>query len=279
MKKKQKIIIAVLTVEAALLLWAIWANFALKVTTYTVSCDGLPETFCGYRIAQVSDLHNSELMCGKTLSALRESAPDIIAITGDLVDSRRTDINVALDFAKGAVKIAPCYFVSGNHEARIAQYSELCTALRDIGVTVLCNEALTVERAGEHIRLIGLQDPSFETDYLFGDADSVAQNILSELCTDNGDFTLVLSHRPELFEVYSESGADLVLSGHAHGGQFVLPFVGGLVAPGQGLFPKYDSGVYTEGKTNMIVSRGIGNSIIPLRINNPPELIIIELAK
>ena len=93
----------------------------------------------------------------------------------------------------------------------------------------------------------------------------------------NGNFTILLSHRPELFEVYADNKMDLVLSGHAHGGQFRLPFVGGLVAPNQGLFPKYDAGLYTEENTNMIVSRGIGNSILPFRFNNRPEVILIEL--
>ena len=94
-----------------------------------------------------------------------------------------------------------------------------------------------------------------------------------------GIFTILLSHRPEYFETYVEAGLDLVLSGHAHGGQFRLPFAGGLAAPNQGLFPEYDSGLYTEGSTNMVVSRGIGNSVIPVRFNNRPEVIIVELQK
>jgi predicted MPP superfamily phosphohydrolase len=91
------------------------------------------------------------------------------------------------------------------------------------------------------------------------------------------DYTVLLSHRPELFDVYVQNGVDLVLSGHAHGGQFRVPFLGGLVAPNQGLFPQYDGGVYKSGKTTMIVSRGIGNSAFPFRINNRPELVIVEL--
>lgn len=100
---------------------------------------------------------------------------------------------------------------------------------------------------------------------------------LQELMNESYSFTLLLSHRPELFEIYVNNEVDLVLSGHAHGGQFRLPFVGGLVAPNQGLFPKYDAGLYTEENTNMIVSRGIGNSILPFRFNNRPEVILIEL--
>lgn len=125
--------------------------------------------------------------------------------------------------------------------------------------------------------LIGVNDPSYQTDYLFGDDETVMREKLSELHSKEDGYTILLSHRPELFEIYKEAKVDLVLSGHAHGGQFRLPFVGGLVAPNQGLFPKYDAGLYTEENTNMIVSKGIGNSILPFRFNNRPEVILIEL--
>ena len=130
---------------------------------------------------------------------------------------------------------------------------------------------------GETITLIGVNDPSYQTDYLFGDSEMVMNTKLEDLHTGNDGFTLLLSHRPELFDTYVDQDVDLVLSGHAHGGQFRLPFIGGLVAPNQGLFPEYDAGIYTEGNTNMLVSRGVGNSILPFRINNRPEVILIEL--
>jgi predicted MPP superfamily phosphohydrolase len=99
---------------------------------------------------------------------------------------------------------------------------------------------------------------------------------LDELISEE-EFTLLLSHRPEMFDTYVEKDVDLVFSGHAHGGQFRIPFVGGVFAPNQGLFPKYDSGIYSEGNTTMVVSRGIGNSAFPFRINNRPEVILVEL--
>ena len=136
---------------------------------------------------------------------------------------------------------------------------------------------MELEQSDETITLLGMNDPSFQTDYLFGDSETVMRNKLQELISEVDGYTVLLSHRPELFEVYVEGGIDLVLSGHAHGGQFRLPFVGGLVAPNQGLFPKYDAGLYVDNNTNMIVSRGIGNSIIPLRFNNRPEVILVEL--
>ena len=250
----------------------------MEVNEYTVTSDRLPDTFDGFRIAQISDLHNAEFGENNTvlLALLRQSQPDLIVITGDLVDSRHTDLEIALRFAQAAAEIAPCYYVSGNHEARILEYPALKEGLEAAGVTVLENQRLELERNGKNITLLGVDDPSFQTDYLMGDAATVMAGVLRELITDDS-YTILLSHRPELFDLYAESGVDLIFSGHAHGGQFRLPFLGGLVAPNQGLFPEYDAGLYTAGTTNMLVSRGIGNSIIPLRFNNPPEIVVVSL--
>ena len=291
---KKKIRIIVLAVVAVVLLtliiWTAWGNTALELNTYTISSDRLPEAFDGYRIAHVSDLHNTEMGKGneKLLNMLREAKPDMIAITGDLIDSRNTDIEIALNFMKSAMEIAPCYYVPGNHEARLSKsnYEKLENGLLDTGVIVLHDSEMILEKNGESISVIGIDDPNCysasisitdiedEPDTKVGstmDPDRIAA--LSTI----DSFTVLLSHRPEYFEKYVQADVDLVLSGHAHGGQFRLPFVGGLVAPNQGLFPKYDAGLYTEENTNMIVSRGIGNSIIPFRFNNRPEVILIEL--
>ena len=213
----------------------------------------------------------------KLLAMLRDADPDMIAITGDLIDSRNTDIEVALQFIREAVKIAPCYYVTGNHEARVNEYGELKAGMEVAGVTVLEDVRTEIGMEGETITLIGVNDPSYQTDYLFGDSETVMNAKLDELQTENDGFTILLSHRPELFDTYADYDIDLILSGHAHGGQFRLPFIGGLVAPNQGLFPEYDAGIYTEDNTNMLVSRGVGNSILPFRINNRPEVILIEL--
>ena len=279
-KKKKFIFPAVVAIVlVALVIGIAWGNTALELNTYTISSSKLPQSFDGYRIAHVSDLHNTEMGKDneKLLAMLRDAAPDMIAITGDLVDSRNTDIKVALQFVREAVKIAPCYYVTGNHEARISEYNELKAGMEAAGVTVLEDAQTDISLTGEFIRLIGVNDPSYQTDYLFGDAKTVMNTKLEELHTEQDRFTILLSHRPELFDTYADHSIDLVLSGHAHGGQFRLPFIGGLVAPNQGLFPEYDAGIYTEGNTNMLVSRGIGNSILPFRINNRPEVILIEL--
>ena len=279
-KKKRIIVLAVVAaVLLAFVIWTAWGNTALELNTYTISSDKLPEAFDGYRIAHVSDLHNAEMGKSneKLLDMMREAEPDIIAITGDIIDSRNTDVEIALEFTKAAMEIAPCYYVTGNHEARVSEYDELKEGLIEQGVVVLDDERIEIELSGETIALLGVNDPSFETDYLFGDSETVMKNRLQEISDAENKFTILLSHRPELFEIYADNNVDLVLSGHAHGGQFRLPFVGGLVAPNQGLFPKYDAGLYTEENTNMIVSRGIGNSILPFRFNNRPEVILIEL--
>lgn len=273
------ILAVVASLLIALVFWIVWGNTALQLNTYTVSSDRLPEAFNGYRIAHISDLHNAKIgENNKNLIAmLQDAEPDIIAITGDLIDSRNTDIEIAIQFAEEAVKIAPCYYVTGNHEARVSEYDDLKNGLTELGIIILEDERIYLDQNGETITLIGINDPSFKSDYLFGDSETVVETHLQELMNESDSFTLLLSHRPELFEIYVNNEVDLVLSGHAHGGQFRLPFVGGLVAPNQGLFPKYDAGLYTEENTNMIVSRGIGNSILPFRFNNRPEVILIEL--
>ncbi len=283
MTAKKKKLIIVLAVVAALLIamvaWIAWGNTALELNTYMITSDKLPEAFDGYRIAHISDLHNTEMGEDneKLLSMLRSAETDMIAITGDMIDSRNTNVEIALQFAEEAVKIAPCYYVTGNHEARVSEYDELKEGLTELGVVVLEDERIELEQDSEYIALIGVDDPSFDTDYLFGDAETVMEAKLQELTGEDGSYTILLSHRPELFDVYVESSVDLILSGHAHGGQFRLPFAGGLVAPNQGFFPEYDAGLYSKEKTNMLVSRGIGNSILPFRINNRPEVILIEL--
>lgn len=278
MTVKKKTLCVLAGIFLVLIVWTVWGNTALERNTYTIRSPELPDVFDGYRIAQVSDLHNAEFgdRNQRLLEMLREAEPDMIAITGDLIDSRKTNIAVALAFAEEAVKIAPCYYVSGNHEARVAEYQDLKTGLEAAGVTVLDDAQVKIEVSGESITVIGVNDPCFHADYLTSDA-AVMDRKLSELSSEDAGFTILLSHRPELFDTYVAHDMDLVLTGHAHGGQFRLPLIGGLIAPNQGLFPKYDDGLYSEGNTNMIVSRGLGNSIIPFRFNNRPEVVLIEL--
>lgn len=284
MSHKKKRIIAitsVFTIFTGFIVWLLWANTALKLNAYTIANSRLPSKFDGYRIAHISDLHNAEIGPSnrKLLQILEDIQPDIIAITGDLVDSRRTNIDIALRFAREAIKIAPCYYVAGNNESWITEYDKLRTGLKSLGVAVLEDTKVEIRRDDEKIKMLGVVDPSFYGDLSWEKEADIIDSVLYKLNDENETFTLLLIHRPDLMDIYAQNNCDLVLSGHAHGGQVRLPFVGGLVAPDQGFFPYYDSGLYTVKNTDMIVSRGIGNSIIPLRVNNRPEVILVELKK
>lgn len=276
MKKKVIVLIVILLLCAALLVWCLWANTALTTTVIDVPAgEGLPAEFEGFRIAHISDLHNAVFGDGneKLLTLLREAEPDIIAVTGDLIDSRHTDVDAAVAFIASAAETAPVYYVTGNHEARL-DFEDIEPRLTAAGAQVLRNSAVYIERGGGSIQLAGIDDPAFIR--TGGEASARASSELEGLL-DADVYSVLLAHRPELIETYAAYGADLVLSGHAHGGQVRLPFIGALYAPGQGLLPEYDSGLYTVGETDMIVSRGLGNSLIPLRVNNRPELVIAVL--
>lgn len=265
----------------ALVLWLAWGNQALTVTRLTVVSQQLPAPFSGFRIAQVSDLHNAQFgPDNQDLLALLEAEhPDLILLTGDLVDSRRTDLEIAIAFGTRAAQIAPTYYVPGNHEARLSHQDleTLRQGLESGGVIVLENRSEPLERDGAYITLAGVYDPNFYTDYLMNDSALVMDSLLSGQDLEQQDYTVLLSHRPELLDTYAAHPVDLVFAGHAHGGQIRLPGIGGLAAPDQGLFPKYDAGLYTQEGTQMVVSRGLGNSIFPLRVNNRPELVLVEL--
>ena len=278
MKRRVIVLIIAAALVLALLIWLLWANSSPAATQVTVASGALPEAFEGFKIAYVSDLHNAVFgrKNEKLLSLIRAAKPDIIAITGDLIDSRHTDIDSALAFVEAAAEIAPVYYVTGNHESRL-DFDAIEPRLIAAGARVLRNEAEDIGRGGERIRLAGIDDPSFIR--TGGTAEERAAAELEQLGDGGGTFTVLLAHRPELVEVYAEYGAGLVLSGHAHGGQVRLPLLGGLYAPGQGLLPEYDSGLYSLGETQMVVSRGLGNSVAPLRVNNRPELVIVTLSR
>ena len=275
-KKYLSVILAILF--SVLVLWTIWGNVTVGVTHYSVTGKQLPDSFDGFKIAVVSDLHNARFGRDNSqiVRKIEEEHPDIIAITGDLVDANRTDMETAIALVHKLMQLAPCYYVTGNHEAWIGkQFSVLEEMLLAENVQILHDEVIRLERDGQTIQLAGLDDPDFtERDTVV--QQSLLQTKLNQMNLSK-EYCILLSHRPETFEAYVEENIDLVLSGHAHGGQFRLPFIGGIVAPDQGLFPKYTAGKYTRNNTTMIVSRGIGNSIIPIRFNNRPEIVVIEL--
>lgn len=266
---KQKLIAGLLVLSAFLY----WQNHGLTVTEMEYNGE-VPAAFNGYKILHLSDLQNQGF--GKNqktlLKKIKTISPDLIVFTGDLLDRNKTDVDKALAFMEEAVQLAPIYFVSGNHDHQSGCWDELAEGLTEIGVVVLENAKTTITKGEDEITVIGLADKLVNPYYK-----SVLQSFCNGLEMDT--FTILLSHRPELFEYYVEMGVTLAFSGHAHGGQIRLPFVGGLFAPHQGFFPSYTSGMYIEDDTAMVVSRGLGNSVFPFRIFNRPELVVVTLEK
>ena len=265
----------ILIVLALLLAGMAYGNLSLQITTYEI---GLSEEYAGmdgFTIVQVSDLHNARFgkEQSRLLQAVEEQEPDIIVITGDLVDSSHTDVDVAMEFAKQAVTIAPVYYVTGNHEGWLgATYGELEAQMEQAGVIILSDTMYTQMYGDTTYSIAGVRDPDMP-----GNNIVKTEDVVGVLVEDAEGYTILLSHRPELFDTYTASNANLVFAGHYHGGQFRIPFIGGVYAPGAGFFPEYTEGVFTENDTTMVVSRGLGNSVIPVRINNRPEVVVVRL--
>ena len=257
-------------VLAGLSVYTVRTDLNVYVTHYSMMSDKVTDHL---RIVQISDFHNDHLLGSKMLEKVREESPDIIVITGDFIDRLRTDTSYALDTAESLTGIAPVYYVPGNHESVISSYSELKDGLIQRGVSMPGADPVSL---GAGIDLYGISDPFFVLrDLSAGRA--IISDYLSEIAPDKDRYSILLSHRPEAFEEYVSSGFDLVFTGHAHGGQFRFPGIGGLYAPGQGILPEYDAGEFRSGDTTMIVSRGVGNSILPLRIGNPPEIVVLDI--
>ncbi|MBU3110212.1 metallophosphoesterase [Clostridium lacusfryxellense] len=276
MKPKAKKALTMFLVIITLIVFCIWQNNGIMVTKIKYSNSKIPNDFDGYTIVQISDLHNKEfgINQSKLLNKTKKAKPDIIVITGDLIDRNHTNIELAMEYISGAVKIAPVYFVSGNHEKWSGTYKELSDKLTKAGVTILDNKKVSLDKNNKTITLIGISDPAFyPDDYWEG------KRLKTLMIGEQNNFNILLSHRPELMDLYVDNHVDLAFSGHAHGGQFRLPFIGGLIAPDQGLFPEFTEGNHEKEATSMIVSRGLGNSIIPLRIFNRPEVVVVTLKK
>lgn len=254
-------------------------NNSIVTSEYSIRSIEVPQNFHGYKIVQLSDLHSKSF--GNDQSTLvkrvKKAKPDLIVFTGDLVDSERYDEKPSLMLMEKLVQIAPVYFVTGNHEWWSGEYKTLEEKLNNIGVQVMRNEAKEITVGAEKIQLIGIDDPAGE---LYDQRSTTERNITIALAgiEKKEEFHILLSHRPEMFPLYTEYEFNVVFSGHAHGGQFRIPFVGGLIAPDQGLLPKYTSGMYNSDNTTMIVNRGLGNSIIPVRLFNRPEVVVLSLS-
>lgn len=271
---------------SALLLAAFlyWQNSSLTVSQYDIPLCGLPEEFDGCRIVHLSDLHNKRF--GKRqkrlLACVLACRPDYIMLTGDLADKRRTHDErflPARELCEGLVKIAPVFAAMGNHETEKNRVEKMTAVLETCGATVLVDKTALLYKNGVSLPAIGLADIAVSTERFGNHQGSFTHcTVLKDLYHETGEgCAILLSHRPHLVPIYRAAGVPLVLSGHAHGGQIRLPFIGGLLAPEQGLFPKYTSGVHRLGAVTMVISRGLGNSLFPFRIFNRPEVVCLQL--
>ena len=275
-KKKPLILCCLAAVLCVIAGWIIGTNHHITTTYVPISSSKIPRDFSGFKIAIIADLHNHP-WGDKLIALLEKESPEIIAITGDLVDSAHTDFEEAMQFVADAKKIAPVYYVTGNHEARIKELRQWEERLKDAGVHKMDDAKEWIRKGNAKINLAGVEDPDFtEPENWGGIQESMVETKLASLL-EPGYYNVVLCHRPELFNGYVRAQADLVLTGHAHGRQIRLPFIGGLFAPHQGFFPKYTEGIHHQGETDMVINRGLGNSVLPVRINNTPELVVVTL--
>jgi len=262
----------------------IFSYFLIDVTEYTINSSKIPKSFNGYKILQLSDLHNSSY--GKNnnrlLKKINEINPDIIVMTGDMVSSNTKNFDNFFSFSKEISKKYRTYYIMGNHELRMNKTNQekIIASLKDLGIYILDNKKVELTKESDSILLYGLHQPvstyknvlkkSTKEDFDL----SNLENIFPKL--DNSRFNIILSHSPFIFEVLEKWGADLVLSGHVHGGLVRLPLIGGVLSPERTFFPKYDFGEYSIGDSKMILSRGLGNGTINLRVFNNPEICLIK---
>jgi predicted MPP superfamily phosphohydrolase len=278
MKRIKIIVVAVVSI----ILSSYINNNYIGISNYIIESEKIPSEFSGMKILHVSDLHNKRFGVNqiKILRQIDNLNPDIIVISGDIVYRRHFDIEPVLEFLEG-IKDYPVYFVTGNHEYALSisgEYQDVEKKMKELGVTVLRNEKRSIKRGSSEINILGVDDPTFFKKEEGQTEKTLLYNAIQTAKGNNPElYTMLISHRSEKLDVYSAVGLDLVFSGHAHGGQIRIPFVGGSFAPNQGALPKYTNGVYTDNNTNLIISRGLGNSIFPQRIFNTPELVLVTL--
>ncbi|HBN83884.1 MAG TPA: metallophosphoesterase [Clostridiales bacterium] len=270
------------------LVFEAFQNNWIQVSRYQIESKKVPLGFDGYRICQLSDLHSKRF--GKNherlMRKIDQIKPDLIAITGDVMNNKGDDGAVFLDLLSKLTKY-PCFYIIGNHEQFTTLWDEgflpeYLNKIRKAGAVVLNNEKTVIKKGLDHINLYGMH---IDLQYYRNMTKPKFRNVVftkNHVKSTIGDshqkeFNLLLTHNPLFFGAYADWGADLVLSGHVHGGVIRIPSVGGLLSPERVFFPKYSEGVYTEGKSKMVVSRGLGNSTVNLRVFNRPEIVDIEI--
>lgn len=273
--------IVVLIAAIGFLLW--WSNFGVSVSHYTVSSSKIPSGFNGYKIIQLSDLHSASIgrKNSRLLKAVRDEEPDIVVMTGDMVSRYDSDFDAAAALAKDLAEDFPIYYIRGNHEQGLEKEDResYWTRLTQAGITILDNEAVSLKAENEdEIKLYGLW---VNLNYYHQMASYykplTAETIRSIIGDAPESYSILLAHNPNHFKAYAEWGADLIFSGHIHGGMVRLPFIGGILSPETLLFPKYDAGSYKAGDSTMILSRGLGRGRMGIRVFNPPDVVSVVL--
>lgn len=285
-KKKSFIITVVFLLVLIIAILIYFDNNVLQVSQYTISSNKIPASFNGFKILQLSDLHSKKF--GKDndrlIKKINEEKPDIIVMTGDMVDRKDTNYNNFMSLARVLSKSYETYYIVGNHEQSLSEDKQrfLLDKLKEIGVRVLDNEKVEITKGSDSINLYGLWiNLRYYKDENNGYTKGVSlgtkqmETILGNL--DSNSYNVLLAHNPLYFDTYEKWGADLTLSGHIHGGMIRLPFVGGLLSPERKFFPKYDAGNYKVSGKDLIVSRGLGNGKLAFRIFNKPEIVVITL--
>ena len=274
MKYRNKIWIGLSAAAALTAVGAVALQENLSIRHYALQSDKITEPV---KLTVMTDLHST--LYGnkqeKLLRAVENEQPDAVLLVGDIVDDRRTAIGAKCLFA-GIGKQFPCYYVTGNHEFRSGKIDTIKKMIRSYGITVL--EGTAAKLARQNILIAGVDDPAgFPKNSPAGWQKQLAECGRAAAEKENA-YRILLCHRPERTEAYAESGFELVLCGHAHGGQVRVPYlINGLYAPNQGLFPKYAGGCYRLGNdVTMIVSRGLCRNELP-RVFNPPELVIVDI--
>lgn len=282
MRKVTKIILIAAAVLLAASLISIWISYYwLTVSCFTVASEKITSSF---RIVFVSDLHNHQFGSGneKLVQKIREQSPDLILLDGDMINGDSENADIVLNLIPSLKEIAPVYYSLGNHEYEYieAGHEELWEQLENAGAMVLNHRIEDVEINGNLIRLGGLYEYGFETS-MQSEKDSREAVSYLEKYVDTDRYLIMCAHRPESFYPWDYAdtwGIDLVLSGHLHGGQVILPGVGGLYNPLDGFFPKFDYGQYQLGDSDMIITRGLSSDpkVLP-RFNNPPEIAVVDV--
>lgn len=236
-----------------------------KVKEITLNSDKVTEDI---NIIQISDFHNSKYINrDKIIEEVGNIDPDLIFLTGDIIDAKTEDIKPALNLVKGLINITDrIYFVWGNHECGNEKGKEFVKSLEKTGVNVLENENVIVKIKNDEVNICGVEFYIKREEYK-----KSLQGI------DYKNYTILLSHSPNRPIYYSSGVEDLIVSGHTHGGQVRLPIIGAVVAPGQGFFPKYDKGLFKLGNSHIYIDSGLGNSVFPIRFLNRVQISNIKI--